>query len=124
MNAEQFHTMRGGISLAYRERVMQVLGYKVPAVASAAALMAVAKRLDAAELEAERGWRTEPPFPGYAEPPQELPNGGWRMTCATNIFVGNDHAGVVFLTLYSGRPVAVVMNRHDSPIPATFTAVH
>jgi hypothetical protein len=123
MDSEKFNSLRGGIALAYRERVIGVIGYKVPAVDSAAELLAIAKRLNATELEATYGWRTEPPFPGYAETPDELPN-GWRMTCATNIFVGDEHAGVIFITLYSGKPVAVVMNRHDSPIPSSFTAVH
>ena len=123
MNAEQFTMVRGWISLAYRELVMQTIGYKVPAVDSAEELIAVAKRLDATQLEAEKNWRTDPPFPGYGEKPEQLPN-GWRMTCATNIFVDGQHAGVLFITLYSGRAVAVVMNRADSPIPGTFTAVH
>jgi hypothetical protein len=100
-----------------------MLGFKVPVVRSATDLLEVAKRLDASALEAANGWRTEPPFPGYGETPQELPN-GWRMMCASNVFVGNEHLGVIFITLISGKPVAVVMNQRDSPIPSSFKAVH
>jgi hypothetical protein len=122
MNPQELMHMRAGIAHAYRERVIDILGFKIPGARNAAELIALAKRLDARELEAERGWRTEPPFPGAGEPPEQTP-AGWRMMCASHVFVDGNVAGIIFLTLFSNKPVAVFVNQPDYQIPATFTAL-
>jgi hypothetical protein len=105
---------------AYRDHVMRALGLSLPAVESAAELIALAKRARADELEAASGWRTEPPFPGGGEQPERMPT-GWRMICACRLFSQGRERGVVFTTFVSGRPVTIFVNAPGTLIPQEYT---
>src|ERR1700678_3442439 len=91
---------RSEAMLVYREHVMSTLGYRLPQVASAAELTEIAHRVAADKLEAMYGWRTEPPFPGAGETPEKMPT-GWRMICATRLFVGDKEMAVIYTTFVS-----------------------
>jgi hypothetical protein len=122
MNDSERFQIRYNASEQYRDHVIKSLGYKLPHVGSAEGLIELARKADAGELEAANGWRTEPPFPGAGERPEEMPT-GWRMICASKLFAGDDAIGTIFMTFVSGRPVgSVVVN--DFPIPREYSPIH
>lgn len=110
------------VQQTYCDLMIDQLGYKIPHVGSAEGLIALARRIDAGPLESANGWRTEPPFPGAGETPEEMPK-GWRMICASKFFVGDKAVGTIFMTFVSGRPVAVVVNFADFPIPKEYSPI-
>ena len=114
---------RSTASIVYRDIVMAQLGYKTPPCDSGEELIALAKSLDASQVEAARGWRTDPPFPGKGEVPEHMPV-GWRMICATNLYEGAIPRGVIFITLMSGRTTTVYVNIAGTHIPKEYTALN
>jgi hypothetical protein len=110
---------RAGVMRAYRDHLVSTLGYRIPAASSAEALVALAKKTAAGELEAKYGWRTEPPFPGATEEPEHMPT-GWRMICACRLYEGDVERGVIFTTFVGGRPVAVFMHGPGMAIPPEY----
>lgn len=104
----------------YREHVIRQLGARVPAADTAAEFVALASSLTAPNAESTPGWRTDPPFPGVLEPPEKVPN-GWRMICASRLFVDGIEAGVIFLTLFSGKPPAVFVAPARTVIPEEYS---
>ena len=112
---------RIGVAQVYRDHVIATLGYKIPPVGSAAELIELARKAGADELEAANGWRTEPPFPGAGETPEEMPS-GWRMICASKLFVRGEPAGTIFMTFVSGRPVSSVVIT-DHPVPPQYSPI-
>jgi hypothetical protein len=100
---------RAGAMGHYRDHLITVLGWKIPAVQSAQELIELAKKAGSPEIETRYGWRTDPPFPGATEVPEEMPT-GWRMICACHIFEGETYRGIVFTTFVSGRKTTVVIN--------------
>lgn len=113
---------RATASIVYRDVVMAQLGYKTPPCDTAEDLIALAKKLDASELETTCDWRTEPPFPGKDEIPEKMPV-DWRMICASNVYEGDTPPGVIFATLMSGRTTTVYVNIAGSLIPKEYTAL-
>jgi hypothetical protein len=117
---EQTPQYRTYILSTYRDHVIATLGWKIPVVSSADGLRGLAQRCAAPPFEAEIGWRTDPPFPGALEPPEQTPN-GWRMICASRVYNRDDvELGVIFMTLYGGRTTSVFVNGPGSLIPETW----
>ena len=114
---------RKGVMEAYRDRVMGVLGWKVPAVTSAAELIELALRAETSALERETGLRTEPPFPGAGDAPTELPNGAWQMNCACRLYLDSKELAVIFMTFCSGKMVSVVVNPAGTAIPEEYAPI-
>jgi hypothetical protein len=109
--------------MAFREHVGATIGVEIPAVRDGDALRALAARCaDTSVLEREHGWRIEPPFPGFGEPPQKMGE-HWRMVCAARLYRGSEEIGTVFTTLVTGRPPAVVVNPPKAEIPANYTPI-
>jgi len=106
----------GGVMRAYRDHVISVLGYQLPPVKSGAELIELAKRTAGPALEPEHGLSTEPPFPGKAEVPEEMPT-GWRMICACTLRHRGVERGVLFTTFVGGRKTTVVLNAPGTVIP-------
>lgn len=113
---------RAGLNERYQDFILRAVGYKLPAAESAADLIAHAKKCANPPFEAELGLRTEPPFPGAMEPPEEMRN-GWRAICASRIFKDDLEVGVIFTTFYSGRPVASFINGPTTMIPDFYKPV-
>lgn len=109
-----------GIRGAYRDHAIRTLGYEIPNVESGAELIALAKKAEASELEAQHTFHTEPPFPGLADEPAPTANGGWRLICACRVYEGTQEYGVIFTTFVSGRPTTVVVSAAGSVIPETY----
>jgi hypothetical protein len=122
MDAEQNLTFRRNVAQVYRDVVIDALGYKIPPVGSAEELLELARKAGADALEAANGWRTEPPFPGAGEKPEEMPR-GWRMICASKFFVDDTPMGTIYMTFVSGRPVSVIVNPPDYPIPKEYLPI-
>jgi hypothetical protein len=112
----------GGVMRAYRDHVISVLGYLIPAVTSGAELIELAKRTAGPALEAEHGLSTQPPFPGAAEVPEKMPT-GWRMICASRLYRNGVERGVLFTTFVSGRTTTVVVNGPGTVIPDEYKAL-
>jgi hypothetical protein len=110
---------KSGLSFMYRDHVSGLLGYEIPNVTSAEALLELAKKITVPAFEEERGWRTDPPFPGTTEAPEEM-RGRWRMICATRFYVDDREMGVIFMTLVSGRPTGLIINAPHSHIPQEY----
>jgi hypothetical protein len=106
----------GGVMRAYRDHVISVLGYQLPAVTSGTQLIELAKRTAGPALEAEHGLSTQPPYPGAAEVPEEMPT-GWRLICACRLYHNGTERGVLFTTFVSGRKTTVVFNGPGTVIP-------
>lgn len=106
----------GGVMRAYRDHVITVLGYTIPAVTSSAELIELARRTAGPALEAEHGLSTDPPYPGAAERPEQMPT-GWRMICASRLYKGGIERGVLFTTFVSGRKSTVVVSAPGTVIP-------
>ncbi len=119
MDANYLEALKISIMTGYREHVMKAFGYRLPAVTSADELIALARRIRVPDFEAELGWQTDPPFPGACEKPEEMPN-GWRMICACRVLAKGTEVGVIFLTLYSGRPAAVYVSAAGTVIPGEY----
>ena len=113
---------RAGITRAYRDHIISQLGWKIPNVTSGAELIALAQKVADPPFEAEHGLRTEPPFPGAAEKPDEMPT-GWRMICASRLYSGDQEVGVIYLTFVSGRTPSVVFNAPGTLIPKEYLPV-
>lgn len=113
---------RSEAAVMYRDHLIVTLGRQIPNVASVQGLIDVAARTRGPAFEAANGWRTEPPFPGAGEVPEEMPNGRFRMICASRLYVGDVEAGVIFTTFYSGRASAVYVSPAGQRIPAEYTA--
>lgn len=113
---------RAGAATAYRDILISQIGYKSPHVQSGEALIAIAASVDPVAVEEQRGWRTEPPFPGTYGPPEQMPEQrpGWKLICACMLFNGDQPAGVIFTTFVSGRPAGIFVNAPGYPIPSTF----
>jgi len=103
----------------YRDHIVSTLGYKLPDVSSAGELIAMAKTIKVPAWEAQRGWRTDPPFPGLTEAPEEG-KGSWRMICASRLFVGDEESAVIFMTLVSGKTATVAINAARWVIPERY----
>ena len=112
--------LRSEAATMYRNRLIQKVGYPCPNVASGEALINIAVRAAYPPFEAALGWRTEPPFPGAGEPPVEMGPGKWRMICASRLYVNDVEAGVLYTTIFSGRPSAVVLSAVGTPIIDTY----
>ena len=112
-------SFRSGLTNMYRDHVIAILGYEIPKVPSAEALIHLAKRITVPAFEAERGWRTDVPFPGVTEEPEEMRT-GWRMICATRFYVGNVETAVIYMTLVSGRTCSVFLSHPGTPIPEQY----
>jgi len=110
---------RSGVTNMYRDHVIGILGYEIPKVPSADALIHLAKRITVPAFEAERGWRTDAPFPGVTEEPEEM-RSGWRMICATRFYVDNVETAVMYMTLVSGRTCGVVLSLPGTVIPKQY----
>lgn len=106
----------------YRDHVTRVLGPILPAVASAAELIALARSIPVPAIEAERGWHTEPPFPGAVENP-ELMSDGWRMICASRLLSGDEDLGVIFMTLYAGKAAGVFLAGPGTAFPEEYSVL-
>jgi hypothetical protein len=105
---------------AYRDHVASTLGLRTPAVTSGAELIDLVKKTATGDVEAKYGWRTEPPYPGLREEPEEMPT-GWRMICACRLFDdAGIERGVVFTTFISSKPVAVFVNHAGAVIPDNY----
>jgi hypothetical protein len=113
---------RSESALTYRNHLINMLGRQCPNVTSGAELIAQALRTRNPEFEAALGWRTEPPFPGAGEVPQEMPNGRFRMICASRLYLNDVEAGVIFTTFYSGKSFAVYVSPPGNHIPPEYTA--
>jgi hypothetical protein len=113
---------RAGAATAYRDILIAQLGYKTPVVRTGEDLIKAAAGVDPAAVEAARGWRTEPPFPGSYGPLEEMPEQrpGWKLICACKLFSGDQAAGVIFTTFVSGRPAGIFVNGPDYPLPPNF----
>jgi hypothetical protein len=111
-----------GVMRAYRDHVIRVLGWQIPNVTSGEELVELARKAEASALEAEHELRTEPPFPGAAEKPDEMPK-GWRMICAARLFHGGVEVGVMFTTFVSGRTPSIFINAPGSPIPEEYSPI-
>jgi hypothetical protein len=122
MNAahQAYRTSAAG---AYRDYMIRTLGWELPRVNSADELIALARRVTPPPFEAENGWRTEPPFPGAGERPEEMLPGGWRMICACRLYAGQEEVGAIFMTFFSGRPVAVVVSPPGTVIPEEYLPI-
>ena len=114
---------RKGVTQAYRDRVMGVLGWKIPAVTSAAELIELAKKVDTIALEKETGLRTEPPFPGAVETPHEMPNNGWQMNCACRLYLDSKELAVIFMTFCSGKAASIVVSPAGAAIPEEYSPI-
>jgi len=112
-------SFRSGVTNMYRDHMTTILGYETPNVPSAEALIHLAKRITVPEFEAERGWRTDPPFPGVTETPEKMRT-GWRMICATRFYVNNVETAVFYVTLFSGRTCSIVLNHPGTVIPKEY----
>jgi len=106
----------------YSEHVRHVLGPLVPDVASAGELIALAKTIPIPAIEAQYGWHTEPPFPGAVEKPEQMSD-GWRMICASRLYKGEEDLGVIFMTLYCGKPVGVFLQGPGNAVPEEYSAL-
>jgi hypothetical protein len=104
----------------YREHVIGQLGFHVPATETAAEFIALAKSLTAPSADSTPGWRTDPPFPGALEPPEKMV-AGWRMICASRLFVDGVESGVIFLTLLSGKKPSVFVSPPGTVIPKEYS---
>jgi hypothetical protein len=109
-----------GVMRTYRDHVIRVLGWQLPNVASGEELIALAKKTEASALEAEHGLRTEPPFPGAAEKPDEMPK-GWRMICATRLSHEGHDVGVMYTTFVSGRTPSISIVEAATTIPEEYS---
>jgi hypothetical protein len=93
----------------YRDHVISVLGWNIPPAESAQELIEMVKKVGSPELETRFGWRTDPPFPGMTEEPEQMRT-GWRMICACHVYEGETYRGIIFTTFVSGRKATVVVN--------------
>ena len=107
---------------AYRAHVGAIFPGLLPDAGSEAGLVELAKKLAAPAIEAEMGWRTEPPFPGSHERAEHMPN-GWRMLCACKWYKGDEELGVIFITLYSGKTTSVYITSPGTPIPGEYLPI-
>jgi hypothetical protein len=64
--------------------------------------------------------RTEPPFPGAAEKPDEMPK-GWRMICATRLSHEGHDVGVMYTTFVSGRTPSISIVEAATTIPEEYS---
>ena len=117
-----YPNLRPIVMKAYNTHLIRTFGNQLRQVRSAAALIELAKSIPAPDFETAEGWRTEPPFPGLGETPEEMPD-GWRMICASRLFSGNVELGVIYMNLYSGKPVSCFLSPPGTDIPATYTAI-
>jgi hypothetical protein len=106
----------------YRDHVTRVLGPVIPHVAAAAELIEMARSIPRAPIEEQQGWHTEPPFPGAVEKPQEMSD-GWRMVCASRLYKGEEDLGVIFMTLYCGRPAGVFLQGPGNAVPEEYSVL-
>jgi hypothetical protein len=104
---------------SYRRHTRSCVGDPVPDVATAAELIALAKRVTKPDFERTNGWRTDPPLPGFLEKPEQMA-GGWRMIFATRMYEGAREAGVLFVTLMTGKPVAAFLAEPGTLIPEEY----
>jgi len=113
---------RPAVATEYRNHLIRTLGYQLPAFTSAEEIIACAKSVTPPPYEAEQGWRTEPPFPGLADRPEETP-AGWRMACACRLMSGDRELGVIFVTFFGGRPMAAVVSPPETEIPKQYSPI-
>jgi hypothetical protein len=114
---------RKGVTQAYRDRVMGVLGWKIPAVTSAAELIELAKKAETSALEKETGLRTDPPFPGASDAPHEMPNDAWEMNCACRLYLESKELAVIFMTFCSGKMASIVVSPAGTAIPEEYSPI-
>jgi hypothetical protein len=99
---------------------MSIGAVSVPTAASAAEFVALAKGISTPAFEAENDWRTDPPLPGLLEKPEQIAPNGWRMICASRLYEGAREAGVLFVTLMSGKPVGAFLAEPGTVIPKEY----
>lgn len=108
---------------AYRDRVMGMVGWKIPAVTSAAELIELALKAETSALEKETGLRTDPPFPGASDTPHETPDSGWEMNCACRLYLDDKELAVIFMTFCSGKMASIVVNPAGAAIPEEYSPI-
>jgi len=111
--------LRTLVTESYVDHASACVGTPVPLTETAAQFIAVAKRMTVPAFEAEKGWRCDPPLPGLLEKPEKMKD-GWRMICATRFHVAGQLAGVLFMTLMSGRTVSAFVGGPDTVIPKEY----
>jgi hypothetical protein len=116
MNERYFRT---SVVEEYVDHASACIGNPIPDAETADAFLAMARRITVPEAEAENGWRTDPPFPGMLEKPEKMPV-GWRMICATRLYEGTREAGVLFVTLMSGRTASAFLGAPGTAIPKEY----
>jgi hypothetical protein len=104
---------------SYIRHACSFVGDPVPDAATAAEFVALAKRMMKPDFEGVNGWRTDPPLPGLLEKPEKLAT-GWRMICATRIHQGTREAGVLFLTLMTGKTPSAFVAEPGTVIPQEY----
>ena len=125
MSDYDYPNFRANVARRYRDHVRRVLGMVVPDVASGEELIALAKQIVNPPCEAEHGWRTDPPFPGVAGVPEKS-HTGWHMLCVSRVHDtknNNEEMGVLFMTLYSGRPTTVVVSARGTYVPEDYVPI-
>jgi hypothetical protein len=117
-----YASLRPIVMRLYNEHVANALGRPLPNVGSADELRALAQRLRPPAFEAEHGWRTEPPFPGAMEKPEQMSD-GWRAIGACRLFEGENELGVIFMTFYGGRPAGAFLGTPGTAIPEEYSVL-
>jgi hypothetical protein len=104
---------------SYIRHAKSFVGDPVPDAATPAEFVALARRMPRPDFERANGWRCDPPFPGLLEKPEKMAT-GWRMICACRIYRGPQEAGVLFLTLMTGKAPSAFVAEPGTLIPEEY----